>query len=104
MFRTWALFPKTAESRFDRDYFLNEHIARVKALLGPHGLLDINIEEGALLEPPGPETAYVMMSCLTFETLEALETAMRACGRELSAEFADFTDVRPTIQVNRVVR
>lgn len=53
--------------------------------------------------PPGPERTYLMMACLTFESSGALEAAMAACGRELAADFANFTEVRPLVQVNRVV-
>ena len=104
MFRTWALFPKTDRSRFDTNYFLTEHMRKTKALLAPHGLQGLNAEEGVVLKPPGPLATYLMMSCLTFENSGALEAAMAACGEELSADFANFTDVRPLIQVNRVVR
>ena len=104
MYRAWALFPTTAETRFDKDYFLTEHVRKVDALLKPHGLLDLSAEEGVVLESPGPERTYLMMSCLTFESLRALEDAMKTYGRELTADFANFTDVRPLLQVNRVVR
>ena len=103
MVRTWTLHPVTAESRFDRAYFFTEHVRSTRALLGPHGLLDVNLEEGVALDAPGPERTYLMMACLTFESLEALEAAMAACGRELAADFANFTEVRPLVQVNRVV-
>lgn len=101
MFRAWALHPVTAESRFDRKYFLTEHVRKTRALPGPHSLLGISVEEGVALGPPGPARTYRMMSRLTFERLEALGAA---CGRELSAEFATCTAVRPLVQVNRVVR
>lgn len=76
---------------------------KVKALLEPHGLVSMSVEEGVVLEPPGPKETYRIMACLTFPTLEALERAMTACGAELTRDFFNFTDVRPLIQVNRVV-
>ena len=104
MYRTWALFPTTAETGFDKSYFLTEHVRKVKALLKPHGLLDLSAEEGLVLQSPGPERRYLMMSCLTFESLRALEAAMKTCGREIAADFENFTDARPLVQVNRVLR
>ena len=103
MVRARTLHPVTAASRFDKNYFFTEHVRETAALLEPHGLLNVNLEEGVALDAPGLERTYLMMACLTFESLEALAAAMEACGRELAADFANFTKVRPLVRVNRVV-
>ncbi len=74
-----------------------------KALLEEAGLLHIGVEESVVFELHGPAVVYAVMSSLTFDTLEALEQAMRTHGAKLTADFANFTDVKPQIQVNRVV-
>lgn len=97
MFRTVAFFPKTADSHFDTDYFLNQHVPMTEAVLGEAGLVRIDVEEG------GPAVVYAVLASLTFKTFEALERAMVTHSAELTAD-PNFTDVKPRIQVNRVMR
>lgn len=104
MFRTLATFLKTADSHFDMDYFLSRHVPMIEALLTGAGVVRINVEEGVVLEPPGPAVSYAVLASLTFRTLEALERAMVTHGAQLSTDFSNFTDVEPQIQVNRVRR
>jgi uncharacterized protein (TIGR02118 family) len=103
MFRTLAMFPKTDGGHFDMSYFLDQHLPMVEALLGGTGLVGIEVEEGVDIEPPGPAVAYVVLASLTFDTLEALERAMVTYSAELTKDFPNFTNLRPQIQVNRVV-
>lgn len=104
MFRTLALFPKTAASHFDMDYFLTKHIPMVEELLEDHGLVRIEVEEGVSVAPPGPTVSYTVLASLNFSTLKALEGAMATHGAQLSADFANFTNVQPQLQVNEVIR
>ena len=79
MVRTWALFPKTADS----DYFLSKHLTLVEKLFEPEGLLELRVEEGVGIEPPGPPLQYTMLAALTFTSLEAPDRAMTARRRPL---------------------
>jgi uncharacterized protein (TIGR02118 family) len=96
------MFPKTDDGHFDMGYFLNKHVPMVEALLEEAGLVRIDVEEGVSIPTPGPAVVYTVLASLTFNSYEALEGAMRSYGVELRADFPNFTNVEPHIQVNRV--
>jgi uncharacterized protein (TIGR02118 family) len=103
MIRVTALYPKTATSRFDKDYYLNKHTPMVREKLTPTGLLRIYVDEGLGTLTPGEPPAFEMIGYLEFSTIEDLQKSLGAHGAEIVADIANYTDVQPIIQVNRVV-
>jgi uncharacterized protein (TIGR02118 family) len=104
MIRVTALYPKTATSRFDKDYYLNKHILMVKERLTPTGLLGIGADEGLGTLTPGEPPAYEMIGYLEFASVEDLQKSLAAHGAEIIADIANYTDVQPIIQVNRIAQ
>lgn len=102
MIRMTILYPKTSESRFDLDYYLNHHLALVQARL--YGLLvraetDVGIDN-ALSDQPAP---YHIVGYALFNTLEDMQTGLAAHGAEIMADIPNFSNVQPQIQIGSVV-
>jgi uncharacterized protein (TIGR02118 family) len=104
MIRVTALYPKTATSRFDKDYYLNKHTPMVKELLTPTGMLGIGVDEGLGTLTPGEPPAFEVIGYLEFETVEDLQKSLAAHGAAIIADIANYTDVQPIIQVNRIAK
>lgn len=98
-----ALYPKTADSRFDMDYYLNQHTPLVQERLTPMGLTGIDLEEGLAGGAPDSPAAYVLIGRLKFNTIEELQTALTVHGPELMGDIPNFTDVQPLMQISRIV-
>lgn len=98
-----ALYPKTADSRFDMDYYLNQHTPLVRERLTPMGLTGIDLEAGLAGGAPDSPPAYTLIGRLKFNTIEELQAAVGTHGPELMGDIANFTDVQPLMQISRIV-
>ena len=98
-----VLYPKTAESRFDMDYYLTKHVPLTRERVTPAGAIGIDLEEGLAGGAPDSPPAYAMIGHIKFNTIEELQAALAAHGPELIADIPNFTDVQPLLQISRVV-
>ena len=97
-----VLYPRTATSHFDYDYYLQSHIPMVKARWSTMGLEQMSLLRGtAALDgsPPG----FAMIAELQCTSREAVDEALAAHGAEVLGDIPNFTDVQPTIQISEVL-
>ena len=101
MIRVTALYPNKPGSRFDIDYYLNEHVPMVMERLGD-ACKGFSLDEGlADLTPPGTVTYRVIVHWL-FESMEAFLAAFNPQAEAIGEDFPNFTDLEPIIQVGKV--
>jgi uncharacterized protein (TIGR02118 family) len=104
MIRIVISYPAQPGSRFDVDYYLNTHIPMVLEKLGGHGLTGASVDQGVGGGAPGSPAKYQIQCQLMFPTTEQMQAGMAAEGAALMADLKNFTDVRPEMQINRVLR
>jgi uncharacterized protein (TIGR02118 family) len=102
MIRFTVMYPKTAESTFDMDYYLTKHIPLLQERLAEAGLKDVRVDEGLAGGAPGEAATYATIFSATFEAMEGFQKGMGAHGAELRADVPNFTNVQPVVQVSRV--
>jgi len=98
MVKVSVLYPNTAGSRFDRDYYFNRHMPMVQRLLGA-ALKGVSIESGisgATLTP------FVMTCHLVFESAAAFAEAFNPHAAEIMGDIPNYTDVQPVIQLGEI--
>jgi uncharacterized protein (TIGR02118 family) len=95
-----VLYPKTSESTFDLDYYLQTHIPRVKSRWSGMGLQRVDLVQGTA-EVSGGVPPYELMAQLTFLTEDALNQALARHGQEILGDIPNFTNVQPLMQVGR---
>lgn len=98
-----ALYPKTANSRFDMDYYVNTHTPLVRERLTPVGLVSIDLEAGLAGGTPDSPPAYAMIGRLNFASLDELQNALSAHGPELMGDIPNFTNIQPLMQISQSV-
>ncbi|MBS1822893.1 MAG: EthD family reductase [Acidobacteria bacterium] len=96
-----VLYPKTADSRFDHDYYLKTHTPLVKSTWTPTGLERVDIFRG-VSSLDGAPPAYELIAHLAFTSKDHLDNSL-AAGAAVIADIANFTNVQPVIQVNQPV-
>lgn len=96
-----VLYPKTASSRFDHDYYLKTHTPLVKSTWTPTGLERVEIFRGISSIDDGAP-AYELIAHLSFTSAEHLNRSL-AAGAAVIADIQNFTNVQPLIQVNQPV-
>ena len=97
-----VLYPKTADSRFDYDYYLGTHIPMVKARWTPTGLERVQLLRAASTLD-GSTPAYELIGLLTFASPEAASQSIAAHGAEIIDDIPNFTNVQPVVQINTPV-
>jgi uncharacterized protein (TIGR02118 family) len=94
-----VMYPKSEQSRFDFDYYLQKHIPLVKARLEKFGLEDLQLMRGTgTLDGGAP--AFEVVAQLAFSSSENLRDSLSNHGEEIIADISNFTNVNPAIQIN----
>jgi uncharacterized protein (TIGR02118 family) len=103
MIRVTILYPNVEGSRFDMNYYLNQHAALIKERLTPLGLIRVDLEEGLSGMAPGTPAPYRVIGSLTFNTLEDIQRALATHGEELIADIPNYTDIQAQMLITRVI-
>ena len=105
MIRVTALYPKTSDSHFDMDYYLNKHVPMVVSKFQSLGFpIQIQVDNGLGGGVPGEPAPYATIGYMLFEDIEHLQQGMAAHGAEIMGDIPNFTNVQPTVQVSNIVR
>ncbi len=102
MIRVTVLYPKSADSHFDWDYYVNKHTPMVHDRLTPLGMLRIEVDQGIGGLAPGQPPAYEAIAYLVFESVEDLQKGLATHGAEIMGNIANYTSIQPQIQVNQI--
>ncbi len=98
-----VLYPKTSDSHFDMDYYLNKHIPLLQARLKDMGLGHIDVDEGLGGIAPDQPAPYAVIFTMRFDKMEDLQMGLAAHGAEIMGDIPHFTNVQPQIQISREV-
>ncbi len=103
MFSATVLYPKTVDSHFDLDCYLNSHTPLVRELVTSEGLVSVDLRSGVAGGTPDTLPAYAMICNLNFGTVEELQNVLAKHGPKLMADIPNFTNVQPEIQISESV-
>ena len=103
MFRVVLLYPKSDDSHFDTDYYLSNHIPRIREIFKDLGLVKIEVDVGIASATPGQPPPYASISYFTFQNLEGFQSGMASQGGWIMGDIINYTNVQPQIQINQVV-
>lgn len=102
MIKVSVLYPKTASSRFDMDYYANRHVPMVLGMVGD-ACKGSAVEAGVCGTSADEPPAYAAMGHLYFESAEAFGAAFGPHAGAILGDIPNFTDVQPVIQLSEVV-
>jgi len=103
MVRLSVLYPVTEGSTFDWKYYLGPHLVLARQLLGPRGLVRIEVDRGMGAFPPGTPLHYHALGHLYFESMQELDNALAATAAELIADQRKYFSGESVVQVSEVV-
>lgn len=95
-----VMYPNTAGSKFDMDYYLGTHGPLVHKSWDGMGLKSLKAVKGVGTPDPKTPAPYQVIAILSFESMEAFQRAVAAKGAEVMGDISNFTSVQPTIQVS----
>jgi uncharacterized protein (TIGR02118 family) len=95
-------YPSQPGVTFDHAYYGGAHRRLVEELLGPRGLVRVEIERGVAGYAGGP-APYVAVGHLLFDSLASLGAAWDARGGEVVADVPNYTNASPVVQISEIV-
>lgn len=93
------LYPKTATSHFDMDYYLSQHIPTCKSLWEPLGMKSVYV-----CGVEGDQADYATETVLIWKDMASWGSANSSPSmQKLVADMKNFTNVTPVTVVGKVV-
>ena len=103
MIRMSVMYPAGDGKKFDLDYYAKNHMALVKSRWGGMGLVRTEVDRGVGGGAPGAPAPFVAVGHVYFNSMEDLQKATKAHGKELFADVPNFTNITPQVQISEVV-
>ena len=101
MIRVTFLYPSKPGSRFDADYYVNEHMPLAIRLLGS-AIKGVSAEIGVSSAMPDQAPPYSAIAAFTFESVKAFTDAVMPHFAQLQGDIPNYTDVEPIVQISEV--
>jgi uncharacterized protein (TIGR02118 family) len=97
-----VMYPNAPQARFDHTYYRDKHMPMVQQKLGAH-LKSYSVDKGLAGAAPGEPAAYVAMCHMIFESVAAFQAGFGPHAKEIMADVANYTDVKPTLVISEIV-
>jgi uncharacterized protein (TIGR02118 family) len=94
-------YPNRDGSRFDADYYFNQHMPLAIRLLGP-ALRGVSAEQGIGGALPGQPPPYIAACHFLFDSPQAFYEAFLPHAEALRGDIPVYTDIDPIIQIGEV--
>ena len=101
MIKLSVLYPGGEGTKFDIDYYCNDHMPMVQRTLGS-ACRKIEVEQGLVGGAPGSPPTYAALGHLFFDSVDAFQAAFPQHAETLMADIPNFTNVQPVVQISEV--
>jgi uncharacterized protein (TIGR02118 family) len=103
MVRLSVMYPATAGSQFNWDYYLGPHRELSRRLLSSRGLVRTEIDKGIGGIPPGGPPPYHAIGHLFFHSMADLQSALAATVSEFVADERNYSSVPSVVQISEIL-
>ena len=97
------MYPPTAGSPFNRDYYHGPHRELSRRLLSPRGLVRTEIDKGIGGIPTGGPPPYHAIGHLFFHNMADLQSAREAAVSEFVADERNDSSVPSVVQISEIL-
>ncbi|PWJ57009.1 uncharacterized protein (TIGR02118 family) [Dyadobacter jejuensis] len=102
MIKLTVLYPNVADLKFDKDYYIEKHGPLLTDLLGD-ALKSVDVNMGLSGVSPDQPAPYVVITNLTFDSLESFQGSFGVHAEKILADLPNFTNVQPVVQISEAV-
>ena len=101
MIKVSVLYPNSKDLIFDKDYYCDKHMPLVSKLLG-ESLKNVQVDFGLANGNPNEALKYVVMTHMSFDSIETFQNIFAVHSEELLCDIANFTNCQPEIQISEI--
>lgn len=102
MIRVTVSYPAAADAAFDYVYYESKHRALIQSLMGPHGLVRVEMDR-CLSDGGGRPAPVVAAAHLLFTDMGCFQAAMAAAGKAVNADIRNYTNIVPSILISEAL-
>ncbi|MCI0810613.1 MAG: EthD family reductase [Chloroflexi bacterium] len=103
MIKVTVLYPNDEGKKFDHGYWSTTHLAIVQDLLGPMGLVNVDMEKGISGTDPNTPAPFIAVGHLFFNTTDEVHAAFSTHGGAVMGDIPNFTDIEPQLQISETL-
>ena len=101
MFCLTVTYPMGEDTMFDFDYYLDSHIPLCERVFAEYGFRGAVLRTNQGKGPGSGDLNYASVD-LVFESIEQLQAALGAGGKGVTADVANYTNVRPQMSFGEI--
>lgn len=101
MIRVTVSYPNVEGQRFDHSYYQAQHRKLLMDRLAEHGLQRVEMDK-ALADGAGGKPPVLALAHLIFMDMAGFQNGMKAHGREIMGDIANYTDISPAILISEM--
>ena len=101
MIKVSVLYPNSQDLVFDKEYYINKHMPLVSKLL-VEALKNVQVDFGIAGGSPDEAPKYIVMTHMSFESIEAFQNIFGVHSEELLSDIANFTNCQPELQISEI--
>jgi uncharacterized protein (TIGR02118 family) len=102
MIKLSVLYPFIEGSKFDWDYYLNEHIPLSQKLQGKF-MKEVTVDKGLHAGLPDSNPPYTAICHFFYDSYDDFEKAFFPNAKALQEDIPNYTDIQPLILFSEVV-
>ncbi len=102
MIQVSVLYPNQSDAKFDMSYYTERHMPMVQRLVGD-ACRRIAVQRGLSGSQPDSRPTYLALGHLYFDSIEVFKETFEPHAAQIMADLPNFTNLKPTIQINEVV-
>jgi len=102
MIKVSVMYPNNAGARFDHDYYRDKHMPMLKEKMG-EACKSYTIDKGLAGGAPGAPAPYIGMCHIFCDSVESFQAAFGPHAKAIMADIANYTDLKPVMQISEVV-
>lgn len=97
------MYPRTSDSQFNWDYFLNNHIPRIREIFKDLGLQRIDLHTGVASAMPGQPPPYMCICEIMLDNIEGFQRGFMQEGAWIMGDIHNYSTVQPLVQISNIV-
>jgi len=101
MIKVSVFYPNKEGARFDMGYYLQKHMPMVRQKMGA-AVKSMGVEQGLAGGTPGAPITYRVIAHMTFDSMEAFQSAFGPQAESIMADVPNYTDLQPIVQISEV--
>ena len=101
MYCVTVTYPKSEDTKFNHEYYVEKHIPLCAEAFAEYGFLGTVLRSGQGGAPGATDVNYASIDLL-FASQAQMQQALAAAGRVVSADLANYTDAKPKMTFSAV--